>query len=267
MLGLVLAAWAAVGLPSISFVPGSDGNSGAFEVSGLDARLVAEAAAVQPEAWTRLFAVYVAAAEPAGPETPAIIGSYTAASGRIRFVPRYPLAPGLRYRAVLRLPDRPGEPIEKEFLLPRLPAAATTVVEAVYPTSRRVPENLLKLYLHFSSPMSRGEAYHRVHLLDGSGKPVDLPFLEIEAELWDREGRRLTLLFDPGRIKRGLRPREESGPILEEGKSYVLVVDRDWSDAAGNPLKSEYRKQLRAGPPDEIQPEPKRWKLREPRAG
>ena len=267
MLGLVLAAWAAVGLPSISFVPGSDGSTGAVEVSGLDARLVAEAAAFPPDAWTRLFAVYVAAAGPADPETPAIVGSYTVAAGRIRFVPRYPLAPGLRYRAVLRLPDRPGEPIEKEFLLPRSPAVATTVVEAVYPTGERVPENLLKLYLHFSAPMSRGEAYRRVHLLDGSGKPVDLPFLEIEAELWDREGRRLTLLFDPGRIKRGLRPREESGPILEEGKSYVLVVDRDWPDAAGNPLKSGYRKQFRAGAPDAIQPDPKRWKLRAPRAG
>jgi hypothetical protein len=50
--------------------------------------------------------------------------------------------------------------------------------------------------------MSRGEAYRRVHLLDATGRPINLAFLEIEQELWDPEGRRLTLLFDPGRVKR-----------------------------------------------------------------
>src|SRR5262249_35547553 len=138
--------------------------------------------------------------------------------------------------------------------------------EAVYPTSERVPENLLKLYLHFSAPMRRGEVYRRVHLLDAAGKAVDLPFLEIEQELWDAEGRRLTLLFDPGRIKRGLRPREESGRIRGEGKSYELVVDRDWPDAAGNVWTNGYRKTLRAGPPAQRQPDPAAWKVAAPRA-
>ena len=35
------------------------------------------------------------------------------------------------------------------------------------------------------------------------------------------------MFFDPGRIKRGLKPREQFGPALQEGKSYVLVIDRD----------------------------------------
>ena len=50
-----------------------------------------------------------------------------------------------------------------------------TVVEAVYPTAERLPENQLKFYLHFSAPMSRGEAYRRVQLLDEKGKAVELP--------------------------------------------------------------------------------------------
>ena len=114
-----------------------------------------------------------------------------------------------------------------------------------------MPENLLKFYLHFSAPMSRGEAYRRIHLLDADGNEVADPFLELGEELWDRDMRRFTLLFDPGRIKRGLKPREEVGPVLEEGKQYTLVVDRDWLDATGYPLAAKMRKTFRALAPDE----------------
>ena len=39
--------------------------------------------------------------------------------------------------------------------------------------------------------MRRGEAYRHLQLVSASGRPVELPFLEIEEELWDRDGRRL----------------------------------------------------------------------------
>ena len=55
---------------------------------------------------------------------------------------------------------------------------------------------------------------------------MDAPFLELDEELWSPDGTRFTLVFDPGRIKRGLKPREEAGPILEAGKSY------QWSSIA-----------------------------------
>ena len=77
-------------------------------------------------------------------------------------------------------------------------------VVAVYPSSATLPENQLRFYLHFSAPMSRGEVYQHLQLLDQDGKPIVLPFLEIGEELWDTTGQRLTLLIDPGRIKRGL---------------------------------------------------------------
>ena len=151
--------------------------------------------------------------------------------------------------------------------LAALPPSPPTVVRAVFPSGEALPENLLKFYLHFSAPMARGEVYQRVRLLDGSGKPVELPFLELGEELWDRAGTRVTLLFDPGRIKRGLKPREDSGPALEEGKSYTLVVERDWPDAEGRPLGREHRKAFKVGAPDEKQPDPKAWTLHPPRAG
>ena len=125
------------------------------------------------------------------------------------------------------------------------------------PTGDVLPENLLKFYVEFSAPMGRGHAYEHVNLLDATGTPLDLPFLELGEELWDPRGVRFTLLFDPGRIKKGLKPREELGPVLEAGKWYTLVVDRGWPDAAGNPLEGEFRKPFQVGPPDVTPPDPK----------
>ena len=96
---------------------------------------------------------------------------------------------------------------------------------------------------------------------------MDAPFLELDEELWSPDGTRFTLVFDPGRIKRGLKPREEVGPVLEAGKSYSLVIDRDWPDASGNLLKTGFRKTFRVGPPDETSPDPKNWTVQSPRAG
>ncbi|MCL6608417.1 MAG: hypothetical protein K6T74_10025, partial [Geminicoccaceae bacterium] len=93
-----------------------------------------------------------------------------------------------------------------------------------YPTSDQLPENQLRFYIHFSAPMSRGEAYARIRLLDSAGKPIDAAFLELGEELWDPSGKRFTLLIDPGRIKRGLRPREDLGPVLEAGSALGFLV-------------------------------------------
>jgi len=141
------------------------------------------------------------------------------------------------------------------------------VVEHVYPTTDLLPDNQLKFYLHFSAPMSRGEAWRRIHLLDQNGSTVELPFLEVDQELWDREYRRLTVLFDPGRIKRGLKPLQEVGQAIESGKRYTLVIDKNWVDARGVPLQEEFRKPFRVGPADRTPPDPAKWLLTSPRAG
>jgi uncharacterized protein (TIGR03000 family) len=197
---------------------------------------------------------------------PPILGNYGAKSGAVVFTPRFSFKPGLSYRVIFTAPA--GEkPTVLKFTLPKPEAVATTIVEAVYPSRNRLPENQLKFYIHFSAPMSRGEAYRRIKLLDATSKAVDLPFLELDEELWDPAGKRFTLFFDPGRIKRGLKPREEVGPALEEGKSYTLVIDRKWSDAADNPLKEAFRKSFTVGPPDDEAVDPKKWKVTPPAAG
>jgi len=202
------------------------------------------------------FAVFVDAPG----DLPPLGGSCSPDAGGIAFQPRYPLEPGLRYRAVYA-----GAVFV--FAVPKPPSAASTVVESVYPSGAALPENILKFYLHFSAPMSRGEAYSHLKLLDAEGTPVALPFLEIDQELWDREARRLTVLFDPGRIKRGLVPNEEVGLPIRSGGRYTLVIDAGWRDAAGRPLKQEYRKTFRALPSDRDPPDPKTWRVSAPSAG
>jgi hypothetical protein len=115
--------------------------------------------------------------------------------------------------------------------------------------------------------MSRGEAYRRVHLVDATSKPIDSPFLELAEELWSPDGKRLTLLFEPGRIKRGLKPREEAGPILRAGGSYCLSIDREWLDARGIRLQKSFRKVFRTSSADETSPDPRTWTIRPPLGG
>ena len=198
-------------------------------------------------------------------DVPALLGEYAVKGDTLTFKPRFPLQRGVRYRAVVRATgDKP--PVEQTFLLPK-PKMAPTVVEHVYPSRKELPENLLRFYFHFSAPMSRGDVYKYIRLLDAAGKPVEAPFLTLEQELWDEAGQRFTLLIDPGRIKRGLKPREDVGPALEQGKTYTLEISRDWPDANGEPLKETYRKKFTVVAPDETQPDPKTWKVQAPAAG
>jgi hypothetical protein len=253
---------------------GSD-KPATFDVAGLDAADLAKLAKTKLEAgqWAALFAVYVEAAGVEDKDVPAVGGSYRVEEGMLRFEPRYPLTPGVTYRAVFdpnRLPGREGTRDDKvvaEFAVPKPAPKPTTVVTHVYPTRNRLPENHLRFYFHFSAPMRQGDVYRHIHLLDAKGKEIEEVFLELGEELWDAEGKRFTLFFHPGRIKKGLKPREELGPTLEDGKEYTLVIDFQWEDAKGNPLKDSYRKTFKATAADDEPVDPKKWALQTPPAG
>lgn len=188
-----------------------------------------------------------------------VLGETVREGAALVFRPSYPFRGGVPYRVV-------AGPVERVITLPAPALGPRTSITRVYPTRNVLPENQLKFYLHFSGPMPKGELYRRVSLLQ-DGRKVELPFLELGEELWDREARRATLLFDPGRIKSGLVPREEEGPALERGKRYTLVVDAAWPDVHGRPLLAGYRKEFTVGPPDETQPDTKTWTWALPKAG
>ena len=246
-----------------------------FDLFGCLTRLLSQVADFNSNN-TKTFAVFTGSELPAG-DRPPVAGSWTIDGDLLRFTPRYPLVPGLAYvarldlralsRAALPGAGPPGEPLVASFSLPRVAAEPSTVVRQVYPTAAVLPENLLRLYVELSAPMSRGEAYDHVRLLDAAGDEVDGAFLEIREELWDPGMRRLTLLFDPGRIKRGLRPHLEARPPLRLGASYRLVIDPGWRDGQGLPLVRGFEKAFTVTAADRRSPDPADWELTAPAAG
>lgn len=139
-------------------------------------------------------------------------------------------------------------------------------VVSLQPGRTNWPENLLRVYLHFSRPMARGEAIGRISIKDETGRVLVQPFLELDQELWSRDGRRLTLLFDPGRVKNGLKPREEDGAILQRGHQYTVSIAAGWPDERGVPTAMPFEMQVTVGSADLVPVQPRNWKIKAPGA-
>ena len=232
-------------------------QDGAFRVTGWKAPLI-----VPAKGWASIFNVYAGAGD-----VPPLAGTYDIEDDALVFHPSYPIEPGVHYRAVYKSPLG-GAAVEKTFEWPRQDRTPSTRVEHVYPSADVLPSNQLRLYIYFSAPMSRSEAARYIHVLDERGKILqgaEAVFLPGE-ELWDPNFQRLTMTFDPGRIKRGLTSNEKIGPPIAEGKRYTLVIDRDWPDARGAPLVVGFRKSYRGGPAERNPPDPKEWRVTPPKA-
>ena len=138
----------------------------------------------------------------------------------------------------------------------------------IYPTASTIPRNQLKLYVEFSAPMSEGEVARRVGIrLAATGEPIDAAFLPMEPELWDRAHARVTILFDPARIKRGLVPHEAIGYPLVEGETVEVVVDAGFRDGDGRPLVETFTRRYTVGPDTRRRVDPNEWELAAPSAG
>lgn len=225
--------------------------------------------------WDSLFPVYTGGLPAADAVPQPVVGDYVVEDEAIRFRPRFPFAPGMTYGCVFDGPlfdglsgrTGAGTPVHRgTFTMPLPVVVASTVVEAIYPSGERVPENLLRMYIHFSAPIGTQAIHEHVHLYEEGGAEVSLPFVEIEEGLWDPERRRLTLFFHPGRIKRGVAPNAEQGSPLREGRSYRLVIDEQLQDANGQPLAAPFEKVLQAGRADRISPDLLDWRVSAPAA-
>ncbi len=253
----------------------TDARPAAVEVGGIsEARLTAMARRDPADAaWAETFAVYAEQPGDAGRGTtgaapsvmPPMAGVWRVADGRLRFEPRFPLSRGLRYRAEFR--PEGAAAVVSYFELPPDTTAPTTTVTQIFPSARVVPENQLKFYVQFSAPMSRGGIYDHIQIRDAAGRVIELAFLELGEELWDPAMTRLTLLIDPGRIKRGVKPLEDVGPVFEAGRRYSLSVGTQCRDAAGRPLREAFERKFLVAPADRTPPDPARWSVRAPAAG
>ncbi|MEM1272361.1 MAG: hypothetical protein AAGF88_01015 [Pseudomonadota bacterium] len=142
-----------------------------------------------------------------------------------------------------------------------------THIDAIYPSGTDVPENQLRLYLYFTAPMAEADILPHIRLTLADGTVVEDPFLSNRFDLWSPDRTRLTLLFDPSRVKTGLDAHEELGRALEAGQSYVFTVDAGAVDASGCTLSAAFSHEFTAGPSDIDPPDPSNWVLDVPAAG
>lgn len=224
-------------------------KDGAFRVVGMTFR---------PEQASAEASGFVVHTEASGDP---LFGTYSVENGQLTFRPRFPLSPDVTYVA-----DISGA---SDLVIPaRKSSGPTAHVVRMYPSSPVLPSNELKLYLIFSAPMQGGDdIWQKIHLVDSNGTPAYLPFVTLEQPLWNRDYTRLTVLFDPGRIKRGVKPNVDLGPVLVEGKHYTLIIDKDVKDATGQPMVEPFRHDFTAGPAERRGIDPKTWKVSEPRSG
>lgn len=200
-----------------------------------------------------------------GPALVTTAGSWDRAGATARFTPRFGAVPGTTFIVVGRQ-DVVGDSW-RELARVDVSAAdlvASTVVESIDPGVDSVPANLLRFSVTFSTAMEEGSAAGRIQLLDGAGAALPGTLLDMPPELWDRDRRRLTVLLEPGRIKRGLQPNVQAGPPLREGGEVTLVVDSGIRDEGGSPLLAGTRRTFRIGAPIRSRIDPALWDVQWP---
>jgi len=192
--------------------------------------------------------------------TPLIVGNWKQDTANIYFCPLIPFSKDLTYQA--RFPKVPYftfKPIPKKNY-------QRTTITNLFPAREELPENLLKMYLHFSASMSDGNGYQYLTLKGESGDKIESPFLELTPLLWNEDRTRLTLWFDPGRVKRELLRNQKLGAPLEEGKGYILYISKNWKDANGYSLAKDFIKKMSIVKADRAAPNPKNWEIEPPKA-
>lgn len=198
-------------------------------------------------------------------------GRWAPARLGVVFVPRFAFVAGVEYTLLVHRggPTYEGDDFDALTIVRPAPSGpSTTRVVAVYPSGPEVPFNLLKLYVEFSAPMSEGFAATHVRIEDAAtAELVPAAFLPMDPELWDPARRRLTVLFDPARIKRGLAPHRESGYPLRAGAPVTVIVDAGFLDAKGVPLGAVFTKRYDVGADVRSRVDPRAWTLDLPESG
>ncbi|MEO6686083.1 MAG: hypothetical protein ABIN24_08960 [Dyadobacter sp.] len=191
----------------------------------------------------------------------AILGEFTISDQAILFTPLIPFTHGLSYEILVR-----GKQVAT-FEIPKNNSTDAPAILGMYPSTDTLPENLLKVYLHFSHPMREGQSGKYVALLKNNSDTVKGAFLDLQPELWNPDRTVLTLWLDPGRIKRDLIPNKLLGAPLKKNRFYQIIVSREWTDNQGNLLDKSFTKTFTTTSRDSLSPDPEHWKLALPKNG
>lgn len=187
-----------------------------------------------------------------------VLGLWKEESDSFIFYPAIPFTIGLKYEVKI------AGNVVGEFTVPYPAEQDSPSVLEIYPTSKVVPENMLKIHIRFSEPMQEGKAMQYVQLTNEHREVIPQVFLDLKPELWNADQTMLTLWLDPGRIKRDLQPNLKMGAPLVEGNSYRLVVANAWNSQHGVNLKEAYVKEFVVSKADRESPDVNQWQVTYP---
>ena len=139
----------------------------------------------------------------------------------------------------------------------------------VYPTGDVVPENQLRMYIHFSAPMGRKGGIGYVRLLDEAGGEVDAIRSCRSTRSSGTEIARASRCSSirAGRSAASCRTRRWAARSSTAGRTR-WSSRREWRDAQG-PAAQGGRSgaRFKVGPPDERPLDQQTWRIDAPRAG
>jgi hypothetical protein len=132
-------------------------------------------------------------------------------------------------------------------------SSAAPHVLSISPAGTSIPANTLRLYVTFDHPARGVVATRDLRLLDDADRTIEGAFMDFGQDLWSPDGLRLTVLFDPGRVKRGVEGDGESAAALKVGHGVTVEIGAK-------------RFRYRITPPVRTAITPQTWRLALPRA-
>ncbi len=219
----------------------------------------------QPSDFGECVAVFVGRADSYHDGQLPVAGRYERHGDSLSFTPAFGFVPGQDY--VVRSRRNNQSHLFTEFRIPRDLPTVPAIVTNVYPGGDVLPENVLRLYVHFSVPMTPHRAFDYVTLRDASGVADRAAFMKFKQELWNEDRTRLTVLIDPGRIKRSVTTNLALGPALLEGNRYELTIDEGWPSADSCSTLPSFSKSFFVAGALRTRPDVERWSWRTPQPG
>lgn len=211
---------------------------------------------------TDVLSVFVGSAEDCCAGKTPIAGSYHVDDQRVTFDPAFDFIEGQTYTVLTHRSDRKVT----EFTITTQNIYPTPQVIGIYPSGKNVPENTLRFYIHFSTPMAPHKANDFIKLVDENGKADTAAFMTFAQELWNEDRTRLTLLMDPGRIKRGVAQNLTLGPALLAGSRYSIVIEGGWPSAISGQEAPHFEKHFAVSKALRNLPNTALWQFQRPRA-
>lgn len=193
-----------------------------------------------------------------------VAGKYSATEHAVTFDPAFDFQADQTYtvRTLVTPPQNNSVPATyTEFVIPQNTAPEKPGIVAIYPSGEFIPENTLRFYLHFSTPMKPHVSSRFIKLLDANGTPDDSAFMTFKQELWSEDRKRLTMLIDPGRIKRGVTQNLTLGPALVESQDYSIVIEKGWQSATGTLTTPRFEKSFTVSSGLRSLPDTKHWQI------